>query len=316
MKWIFFFLFHLSLLASSDYDYIFVGTSPFSLFEALYRAQMGSKVLILEADSRCGGAWRSIAVCGVEHADLGCHQIGSDLNLKAFLEEYVGCKMVSLDNPQVPYEEKKGANGYYFSKGCHELVEHLLQMVHNAGIELYTEMKVENVIIDPIHKTVSAQTKDRQFTGKKLVATPMSCLTQKSNKSRYYHLYLLIQDPTGPKFSYKSGLTDGVSRIMNLTHFVDIASTGRQLIVIQTHNEENLCNGQKYLEALKTAKLIDPSAYTLQSETYIYETGSFHQNLIQQMGAQDVVEILQTGHIQTLSNHIKKWKDVIAPYHP
>lgn len=318
---LFFFLFLQLCLFSADFDCVVVGSSPFSLFEALYQAHSGKRVLILEEAPVCGGAWRAIEICGIPHADLGCHQIGHDTNLKTFLEEYAGCKIVSMDNPLLPFEENKSPNGWYFSQGCFELIDHLLQLIAAANIQLYTNSKVENVTIDTAQKIATVYTKDQSFTTEKLIVTPMSCIAlnptqtpQKLGKSKYYHLYLLIQDPTPPRFSYHGGVSAGVSRLMNLTHFVGIKETGRQLIVIQTHNEQNLNNGQTILDALKTQKLVDPAAYILKSEPYIYETGSFHQGLISQMGAQGIVEILQTGHFQTLATYIPKWKQVLKPY--
>lgn len=313
-------LVQLSLFAA-DFDCIIVGTSPFSLFEALYQFHTGKKVLILEESSQCGGAWKGIDICGVMHADLGCHQIGHDTRLKEFLEEYAGCKIVSLDNPHLPFEEGKGPNGWYFSRGCYELVDNLLRLISKTDIVLFTENKVENVKIDASQNVAIVQTKNRFFTTHKLIVTPMSSLTfspstspQNYGKSRYFHLYLLVQDPTPPRFTYQQGLMSGVSRMMNLTHFVGLVGSGRQLIVVQTHREQNLANGQIYLEALKSNHLVGEGAYILQSEPYIYETGAFHQGMISQMGAQGIVEVLQTGHFQNLNNYIPKWKQVLIPF--
>jgi hypothetical protein len=310
----------LSLFAA-DFDCIVVGSSPFSLFEALYQCHTGKKVLILEESSQCGGAWKGINICGVMHADLGCHQIGNNTQLKQFLEEYAGCEIVSLDYPHLPFEEGKGPNGWYFSRGCYELVENLLQLISNTDIVLLTENKVENVSIDTSQNIAVVQTKNRSFTTEKLIVTPMSSLNfshsnspQNYGKSRYFHLYLLIQDPTPPCFTYRQGLMNGVSRMMNLTPFVGLLGTGRQLIVVQTHGEQNLANGQIYLEALKSNKLIDEGAYILQSEPYIYETGAFHQGMISQIGAQRIVEVLQTGHFQNLNNYVPKWKQALKPF--
>lgn len=320
MRYIFLILLQLSLFAA-DFDCVVVGSSPFSLFEALYQCHSGKRVLILEEASRCGGAWKGIDVCGIMNADLGCHQIGHDVQLKAFLEEYAGCKIVSMDNPLISFESSKGPNGWYFSKGCYELIDHLLQLIAATNIVLLTEHRVENVIVDNVSKIATIQTQNKNFTTEKLIVTPMSCLTlnpsnypQHYGKSKYFHLYLLIQDPTPPRFSYQAGVASGVSRMMNLTHFVSLAGTGRQLIVVQTHGEQNLANGQAFLDALKSNKLVDQGAYILKSEPYIYEAGSFHQGLITQMGAQGIIEVLQTGHFQSLNTYIPKWKQVLKPY--
>jgi hypothetical protein len=320
MRFIFLILLQISIFAA-DYDCVVVGTSPFSLFEALYQSHSGKKVLVLEEAAECGGAWKGINVCGVMHADLGCHQIGHDVQLKTFLEEYAGCKIVSMDNPLLPFEASKSPNGWYFSRGCYELIENLLKLIEMTDIVLLTEHKAENVIIDAAKKIATVQTKSGAFTTTKLIVTPMSCVTlnptnypQQYGKSKYYHLYLLVQDPTPPKFSYQGGVVSGASRMMNLTHFVGLTGTGRHLIVVQTHSEQALANGQVYLDGLKKSKLVDPSAYILKSEPYIYEAGSFHQGLISQMGAQGIIEVLQTGHFQSLATYIPKWKQALKPY--
>jgi len=320
MRLIFFILLQISLFAA-DFDVVLIGSSPFSLFEALYHSHSGNKVLILEESTECGGAWKGINICGVMHADLGCHQIGHDVQLKSFLEDYAGCKIVSMDNPLIPFEAAKSPNGWYFSRGCYELIDNLLKLISLTNIVLMTEHKAESVMIDVANKIATVKTKSGSFSTNKLIVTPMSCVTlnptsapQQYGKSKYYHLYLLVQDPTPPKFSYSGGIVTGASRMMNLTHFVGLTGTGRHLIVVQTHSEQSLTNGQTYLDGLKKSKLVDESAYILKAEPYIYEAGSFHQGLIAQMGAQGIVEVLQTGHFQSLSTNIPKWKQTLRPY--
>ncbi len=61
----------------TDFDYIVVGSSPFSLFEAIYKRCLGNRVLVVEQGAECGGAWKSITICGVPHVDLGCHEFGA-----------------------------------------------------------------------------------------------------------------------------------------------------------------------------------------------------------------------------------------------
>lgn len=320
MRFIFFILLQISIFAT-DFDCVVIGSSPFSLFEALYQSHSGKKVLILEEAEDCGGAWKGINVCGVMHADLGCHQIGHDMQLKAFLEEYAGCKIVSMDDPLSPFEGAQNSNGWYFSRGCYELIDNLLKLIAVTDIVLLVNHRAEQVIIDSATKTAIVQTKSGAFTTSKLILTPMSCITlnptstpQYYEKSKYYHLYLLIQDPTPPKFSYQGGIVSGVSRMMNLTYFVNLTGTGRHLIVVQTHNEPSLSNGELFLDALKKRQWVDPSAYILKAESYIYEAGALHQGIIAQMGAQEMIDLLQTGHFQSLSSYIPKWKQVLKPY--
>lgn len=308
-------------LFATDFDCVIVGSSPFSLFEALYQYHSGNRVLILEEADECGGAWKGIHICGIKHADLGCHQIGRDVNLKNFLEKYAGCKIVSLDNPSLPFEDAQGPNGWYFSRGCYELIENLLERIAATDITLLTNTRAENVLLNTSEKTAIVETKSRFFSTKKLIVTPMTSLNiqgapfpQNFSKSKHYHLYMLIQDPTPPRFSYHAGIGTGSSRIMNLTHFVGLEGTGRQLIVIQTYSEQYLAQDQMFLERLKTSNLVDNGAYILQSDSYIYESGTFHQGLINSMGAQEIIEVLQTGHFQSLSSYIQRWEMVLKPY--
>lgn len=310
---------HASLFAT-DFDVVVVGTSPFSLFEALYQSHSGKKVLILEEAAECGGAWKSIPVCGMPHADLGCHQIGHNKDLKVFLEEYAGCKIVSQEHPLIPLTEAD-TQDYYFSKGCYELIEHLLHLVQATDIVLLTNTKLESISIDPSQQMAIAHTKGQNYSTRKFIVTPMSCFgiepvcsEQNFSKSKYCHLYLLIQDPTPPRFSYHQGIGVGDSRVMNLTYFVGLADTGQHLIVFQVHNENAFTKEQELLDALKAKNLVAPEAYLLKSDPYIYEAGTFSQRHINQASAQNLFEVLQTGHFEKLTQYIPKWKQVLKPY--
>ncbi|MBU6447038.1 MAG: hypothetical protein KGQ49_06540, partial [Verrucomicrobia bacterium] len=282
MRTMVFLLLHIALLAT-DFDCILVGSSPFSLFEALYQNRLGHRVLVLEEAGECGGAWKGIDVCGVQHADLGCHQIGRDLHLKAFLEKYTGCKIVPMDYPDQPFDSAAlGPNGWYFSRGCYELIENLLALIAKTDIVILNHTRAELITIDAAQQIATVKTNAQSYTAKKVIVTPMSSVPLQSmhsgpheSKSKYLHLYMLIQDPTPPRFSYYGGAVRGCSRMMNLTPFVDLAGTGRQLIVLQVHSENDLWNGQALLNGLKQNKLVDEGAYILESEPYIYETGNF-----------------------------------------
>ncbi len=304
-------------LIAADFDCVVVGTSPFSLFEALYQSHLGKRVLILEENARCGGAWKGIDICGLRNVDLGCHQIGKDLSLKEFIEEYAGCQIVSMENPEAEYDPAKSVNGWYFAHGCAELIEHLLELIRSTNILLWTETKLESALIDPETKVASLTTPKGVITADKMILTPMSALSfsphsnQNYAKSKHYHLYLLVQDATPYRFTYRQGLGGKSSRLMNLTPFVDLAGTGRQLIVVQTPNENGLEDELSHLELIKKENLLDPGAYILQSDRYIYESGSLNQS---QIPFKDVVQILQTGHFNNLNQHIAKWKTVLKPY--
>jgi hypothetical protein len=269
---------------------------------------------LIEKDSKLGGAWKSIDVCGIKNVDLGCHQVGSNEELYKFLQEYIGCNLVSLDNPKMSFEQNKGSNGFYFSKGCFELIDQLQKLIQKAQIPIFYNTALEEIFPDSISKEVTLRTTNQTFCVKKVFLTPMTSITQSNNahKSRHYHLYLLIQDETDPKFSYlQKRITTGITRIINLTHFTNLLGSGKQMIVIQTQGEQFLKNSDDFLNALKKENLIDMQAVILNEDTFIYESGSFHNTF---KNESDLVEVIQTGHIQKLAQFIPKWKEVFKPY--
>jgi len=130
-----FFLKGFLFAVQTDYDVAVVGTSPISMLEAIYHIAKNERVLILEADEKCGGAWKSIDICGITHADLGCHLIGTDNRLKEFFKQYFGCKFICLEHPDQEALEthNRCANGYYFSEGCYELISHLQRYIESKN---------------------------------------------------------------------------------------------------------------------------------------------------------------------------------------
>src|SRR5690348_16680264 len=168
------FLYFHSLAAAVDFDVVVVGTSPISLLEALYHHHLGRHVLILEESSLCGGAWKSINICGIPHVDLGCHTLGQDKQILQFLEEYVGCTMVSMDNPHQPFEIGKCPNGYYPATGCYEIIHNLLRLIEATDIVLLLDTPLESVFIDGTESLAIIKIRDMQLTTSKVVITPYS----------------------------------------------------------------------------------------------------------------------------------------------
>jgi hypothetical protein len=283
-----FLCFLFSTLCAADYDCVIAGTSPFSLMEALYQSHLDNRVLILEESDECGGAWKSISVCGIDHVDLGCHQIGNDPELMTFFES-LGCHLVELDSKET-----------YFSHGCYELIDQLLRRVQASNIALHMGEKIEQ--IDPNNEFVTLQTNQGIITTSKLIVSSHTQLSGKTTK--FYHLYLLIDDPNPPAFSYHTGFCSGMSRVMNLTSFVGLQ--GKQLIVIQTSREKDLTRADAFLEALKNKHFITPSATILASDTYTYESGSFSSHT-----QTPLIEVLNTHSIKLMKNQIEKWKGAI-----
>jgi len=78
----------------TDFDVAIVGTSPVAMLEAIYHAHLGKKVLIVEADEQYGGAWETIAACGltnnVEIIDRKLDSIYIDPDCR-YVELVLGC---------------------------------------------------------------------------------------------------------------------------------------------------------------------------------------------------------------------------------
>ena len=321
-KRVFFFLYLLfaQCLLAIDFDCVFVGSSPIPLFEAIYQRRLGKNVLILEQTGQCGGAWQTIDVCGMPHVDLGCHQIGHDLTIKAFLEVYGGCRIVSMDKPydaNAPMTQ----NGFYFSQGCHELIRNLSHLLAIEGVPLWFHHRLESVYVDVAAGHIVLTTAGKRLTAGKIFYTSTSTFQIENAPSshptattHYVHLYLLIQDPTSPKFSYINHPTSGIARAMNLTHFTDLAHTGRQLLVLQLHHKQiNSSSEQDYLSLLKKQHLVDPSAYLLQVEFYTYTASHApHKQLAPEW--RPYFEVLHAANFSDISRYIPKWQQILTPY--
>lgn len=325
-----FLLFYQSLVSAivPDFDIVVIGSSPVSLIDALYEHHSGKRVMILEEKGSCGGAWKYIDVCGIPHVDLGCHLIGADKMTQKFLEEYIGCKLVALNNPLVAYgtNSQDDVNGFYPSQGCYELMTHILELIGATDIVLQVNTKVDSVYIDVERNVVTLKTENGCYTTSKVVMTQATSfsienITQpsintSSGKAKYYHLYLLIADSTPWCCTYRNGTLPGVSRLMNLTPFVGLEGTGMQLFVLQTYSENEYSKQNDYFENLKKQNFLGADAKLLCAESITYEQhyssstaiGKLPQNM------QPFFEILNTGHIQTIGTYAPKWQMVLKPY--
>jgi len=306
----------------TDFDDIVVGSSPFSLFEAIYKRCLGRRVLVVEQGAECGGAWKSITICGVPHVDLGCHEFGRNHLLVQFLEEYAGCNIVDTTpalNKPVPHGE------FYPSEGCYELTRNLQLLMDHFGVVLLLNSKLESVFIDTTREIAEVKINDMRFTTLKLIVTNNSEINienpgVQSHPHRphtYYHVGMLIEDPTPPRFTYRNIHGGGASRSTNYTCYSkQLQGTGKQLITVQVHGEQNLANAPNFLEELRKQGLIDANAKLLQTENYIYKQVAFNQSALPKLGhqAQAIFEIINTSHITNLANSIDKWKTAMKPW--
>jgi hypothetical protein len=194
------------------------------------------------------------------------------------------------------------------------------------GVILLLNSKVESVFIDTTREIAEVKVGDIRYTTPKLVVTNNSEIKIENpgvqnhahNPHTYYHIGMLIEDPTPPRFTYRNIHGNGASRSTNYTPYsVELKGTGRQLITVQVHGEQNLAHADKFIEDLKKQKLIDENAKLLQMENYIYKQVAFNQSALHKLGpkAQSIIEIINTGHITNLANSIDKWKKALRPWH-
>ncbi len=86
---------------------------------------------------------------------------------------------------------------------------------------------------------------------------------------------MLIEDADAPRFAFRTGIGKGISRLMNLTHFVGLDETGAQLLVFQTYADGFSQSEEVYLDILKKNDLVSSEARIIKAENYIYEQEHF-----------------------------------------
>jgi hypothetical protein len=304
-----------------DYDVVVVGTSPLSMIEALYHHYSGEKVLILESAPRCGGAWMSFEVFGIPDVDVGCHLIGHDDDLARFLRDYVGCNVVALDRPEESFYSILNNSGFYFSKGCSEVVKNLEEWIATTDITLLLNHAMEKVSIDAERSIAWIETNGMWLSTAKIIITPHTNIHmdgdlyvnwKADDRREFHHLYLLIEDPTPFRFTYSAMQMTGLTRSMNLTHFVGLDGTGLQLIAIQMHHETTVASAEEYLEFFKSKRLLDPSAKILKAETYVFEQKLSYPEQIDHIKNGDLVfEMLDSEGLRLMNRYLAKWKKVL-----
>ncbi len=308
--------------AQTDFDVAIVGTSPVSMLEAIYHIHLNERVLILEADEQCGGAWKSIAMCGIANADLGCHLIGSDARLKEFFEDYFGCRFICLEhsNYEAGGEHAHCPNGFYFSKGCHELISKLKSAIDRSENALLINQKLDSIYVDEERGHIELELGCRSYTTAKLIITPVSNFRVKNPnfnnpdppKHSYYHLYILVEDPTPARFTYLNGIAKGMSRAMNLTPFLEMPREGLHLIVIQTHGKQEGDEMNQFLDAFKNKGLLSENAKILASDFYFYQQAYSNTTSLLQLGG-NLIETLDTSSFGGMTRYFNKWKQAMVP---
>jgi hypothetical protein len=306
----------------TDFDVAVVGTSPTSMLEALYHIYRNEKVLIIEADQKCGGAWKSIDICGIAHADMGCHLIGSDQRLKEFFEVYFGCKFICLEHraPVNGDSHVRCPNGFYFSGGCHELISKLESAVNAKSNGVILHRKLESIFIDDAKKFIELSFGDQRYTTSKLIITAVSSFrvdnpnftNKNAAPNNYNHLYMLVEDPTPPLFTYQGSIAPGMSRAMNLTLFLEMPEPNLQLIVVQTHGKADIADAQQFIDAFKKKGLLTQNAKIIDTDVYIYKQTHMNTSAIIRLGG-SMIEQIDTSSFSGMTRYIEKWKGAIPP---
>lgn len=298
-------------LWATDYDCIVIGSSPFGILEAIFQKKSGKEVLLLEKQARLGGAWKTIDICGIQNVDLGCHQIGANPKLKAFFESFVRCRIVSLKTPHLPFDKDPSSLGWYFSGGCHELIENLKGLLQEHKILVKTEESVQKISFDRKKAIAFVETDKRTYSAHKLFVSPHIQLSHNRGKPlRFPHVYLLVYDPSPIRFTYAHSLEGIAARAMNLTPFMKDLQEGMRLIAIQARKETSLQNPESFFCFLKEKKLLSPKATLLKAEAFVYESLRGDSRTLHQWGTNPLIEVLKTGHLQNLSMKFLKWKKI------
>ncbi len=319
---IFFFLKGLAFAVQTDYDVAVIGTSPTSMLEAIYHLSKGERVLILEADEKCGGAWKSIDICGIPNADLGCHLIGSDCRLRDFFERYFGIQFVCLKHPTQPASEMhdRCTNGYYFSQGCHELISRLEEAIRSRPNAALLHHRLESIFIDSARESIELSFGGSRSSTAKLVLAPASQFrvenpsytNQEPRGHTYPHLYILVEDPATANFTYLNGITKGMSRAMNLTPFLKFPKDDLQLIVIQTHSKNDIEDAQRFFRALIDQGYLSSSAKIVATDHYFYAQSYMNVSSVSHLGGK-LIEILDTSSFSGMVRYLEKWKSAMVP---
>lgn len=320
MLWVLLFIQGWVFAAQTDYDVTVVGTSPISMLEAIYHLSKNERVLILEADEQCGGAWKSIDICGIANVDLGCHLIGSDPRIKEFFERYFGCRFICLEHPSqnAVNAHAQCANGYYFSEGCYELTSRLKAAILSQNNAVLLHQKLESVFIDSVCENIELSFGDTRYTTAKLILTPASqfrvenplFIHQEPRSHLYLHLYLLIEDEIPCCFTYLHGIISGMTRAMNLTPFLKLPKNNLQLIVIQTQGKNELNNLQKFFNGFIDQHYLSKNAKIVASDTYSYQQSYMNTAAIAHL-AGPLVEILDTSSFSGMIKYLDKWKSAM-----
>jgi len=180
--------------------------------------------------------------------------------------------------------------------------------------------KLNSIYIDQDSQYIQLFVGDKGYTTKKLIITSMSHFYVENPRyanpvaqPHYFnHLYMLVEEASLPRFSYLAGIAPGMSRVMNLTPFLQMPQENQQLIVVQTHRASDFEKAQQFLEAFIAHGYLTQDAKILALDQYVYDQSYSNTSPISLLGG-SMIEILDTSNFPGLNRYIDKWKTTISP---
>lgn len=311
LKKLLFTFFVFSYVWGTHYDFIAIGSSPFTIMEAVYQSRLGYTVLLVEKDDRLGGAWRTIDVLGFEDIDMGCHWINDKSKTMEFLKNELGCSMKPFFHSMIS-PGRKVLESFYFLEGSKSFIRVLSELLHNSTVEYLLQRTVKKIIYKSGNQNVEVTVDDKEISAGHIILTNHTQADihidnkklSAENIRKYNHYYLLVKGDPCPKFGYLSGSKQW-SRAMNLSHFIDQAYPHNQLIAVQVKKET--VDTEKILEVMKKEGLLSPVAEIVLFEKlqYIQSRNSYIKNL-----PSSKFTVLKSGILVQMDKYVDRWKQV------
>ena len=87
-----------SIKEKSKYDFIYIGTGPILILDALNETLKGKNVLMIDSSNEIGGAWKLIDLFGLEKLENAVHYLMPNKFGYKFLNEYLGIELIKSKN--------------------------------------------------------------------------------------------------------------------------------------------------------------------------------------------------------------------------
>ena len=218
-----------------------IGSSPISLFEAIYQDKLGNQVTVFDEKKQIGGAWANINYGGELDVELGCHIWDVDKKTYTFIERFIGEALIALQpaptiifrNKSFPYDWKNNLLVFkairhdlksflfgkkfikpvlfsrkykYPRKGSNQLLEKLKTELKQTKIEFNLNQVISNITI----KDDLFYLKDNVFdeliltslSGIKSIQFNNDMIELKHNDISFTHFHFIIKKGIRKKISY------------------------------------------------------------------------------------------------------------------